>query len=179
MKKVLIGISGGIAAYKSIELIRKLKKADIDVWVIITKNGLQFVTPLTLKTISGNPVFSDMFAENSLYSMPHISLRENSDLFVIVPATANIISKISHGIADDLLSTIALSFDKKILIAPAMNTKMYQNPIIQENINKIKSFADRYKIIEPDNGKLACGDYGIGRLADIDTIFKNITDELK
>ncbi len=179
MKKVLIGISGGIAAYKTIELIRLLKKSSIDVWVITTDNALKFVTPLTLKTVSGNPVFSNMFEENSLYSMPHISLTDNSSLLAIVPATANIISKIANGIADDLLSTISLSFDKKILIAPAMNTKMYLNPIIQENIKKLKKYRDKYRFIEPEAGQLACGDTGVGRLADIKEIYNIITDELK
>jgi len=180
MKKrsLLIGISGGIAAYKIIELIRLFKKNNIDIWTVSTKNALKFITPLTLRTITGNPHFYDMFSEENIYSMPHISLATIADIMLIAPATANIIGKISNGIADDLLSTLALSFRGKIFIAPAMNNYMYLNPIVQENIAHIKKF-DKYSIIEPEKGSLACGEEGVGRLAEINKIFEIIMNEFK
>ncbi len=166
---IIIGITGSIAAYKSCDVIRGLKKKSIDVYPIMTKNATKFITPLTIKTLADNPVYIDMFEENYKYSMPHISLSKICDTMLIAPATANIIGKIANGIADDLLSTIALSFDGTIFIAPAMNTKMYNNQFVQENINKIKKHK-KIKIIEPDSGELACGDSGEGRLADVDKI---------
>ena len=157
MKKrsVLVGISGGIAVYKTCELVRLLVKSDFNVYVVMTEHAAEFVTPLTFKALSNNPVFINMFAENSETAMPHISLSEQSDIMVIAPATANITGKMANGIADDLLSTLCLSFPGKIILAPAMNEKMYLNPIVQENLTKLKSFSvslcfsKKYKYLFP------------------------------
>ncbi len=175
--KLLLGITGSIANYKACEIIRELKKKEIDIWVVMTKNATNFITPLTLKTLSENPVFIDMFAENSNFDMPHISLSEICKTMLIAPATANIIGKIANGIADDLLSTLALSFKRNIFIAPAMNTAMYKNPAVQENIKKLKQ-SEKIFIIEPEEGELACGDIGKGRLADVNKIVEIVLEDV-
>ena len=173
-KTIILGISGGIAAYKSAELIRLFKKEGAEVWVVMTKSAKEFVSPLTFETLSGNPVYSDMFLDSSIFnlqssiSMPHIDLAKRSDLFIVAPATANIIGKFANGIADDLLSTLYLSAISPVLIAPAMNNNMYANPVVQENIKRLKGF--NINFVEPGFGELACGDKGEGRLAELDTI---------
>lgn len=166
-KTVLLGISGGIAAYKICELIRLYKKQGFNVKVTVTPNALNFVTELTLATLSGNPVYSDNF-DIKEYSPEHISLCDEGDILVIAPASANTISKIADGICDNLLTSITCAFNKPIIIAPAMNTNMWNNPFVQENINKLKK--NGYHIIDPESGYLACGTEGKGRLCSIEKI---------
>lgn len=175
-KKILIGITGGIAAYKICELIRMYKRAGADVTVVTTKNALQFVTKLTLQNLSQNNVYTEEF-EISDYKPEHISLADNADIFVIAPATANTIGKLANGICDNLLTSIACAFKKKILIAPAMNCNMWENKIVQDNLQKISTL--NYKIIEPENGFLACGYQGNGRLCSLEKIYEQTVEELK
>ncbi len=167
-KKILIGITGGIAAYKSLELIRMYKRAGAEVKAVLTNNALEFVTPLTVQTLTSNKVYINNF-DTSNYSPEHISLCDWSDIFVIAPATANTIAKIANGICDNLLTSLALAYTKPLLIAPAMNCNMYNNSITQENISKLKSKG--YNFVEPETGYLACGAEGTGRLADLNTIY--------
>lgn len=176
-KCVVIGVTGGIAVYKALDVISALRKKDIEVHVIMTESASKFVNPLTFKSISQNMVVTDMFAEPKAWEIQHISLAQKADLMLIAPATANVIGKISNGIADDMLSTTVMATKAKVLIAPAMNTNMYQNPIVQNNISKLKDFG--YKFIEPASGRLACGDIGIGKLADVNTIVERVIEELE
>ena len=174
-KKVLIGITGGIAAYKICELIRMFKREGADVTVIPTQNALHFVTKLTLQTLSQNNVFTDEF-DIPDYKPEHIALSDDADIMLIAPATANTISKLANGICDNLLTSVACAFKKKIFIAPAMNTNMWENSIIQENILKLKN--NGYEILEPENGFLACGTEGQGRLCELEKIFSAVKNEL-
>lgn len=176
-KCVVIGVTGGIAVYKVLDVISALRKKDIKVHVIMTESASKFVNPLTFQSISQNMVVTDMFAEPKAWEIQHISLAQKADLMLIAPATANVIGKISNGIADDMLSTTVMATKAKVLIAPAMNTNMYQNPIVQNNISKLKDFG--YKFIEPASGRLACGDIGIGKLADVNTIVERVIEELE
>lgn len=160
-KNVLIGICGGIAAYKVCELIRLLKKNEANVKVIMTKNAQKFITPLTLQTLSQNKIYTDTFESEYSYDIEHISLTTWADILVVAPATANIIGKFANGIADDLLSTTFLAFDKPVLIVPAMNSNMFENAIVQQNIQKLKLVGINF--VEPESGFLACGVYGKGR----------------
>lgn len=167
-KNILIGITGGIAAYKICSLIRLFKKARANVRVVVTPNALQFVTKLTLQTLSNNEVYVDNF-EIDEYKPEHISLCE-SDIFVIAPVTANTISKIANGICDNLLLSTACAFSKPILLAPAMNTNMWENPFVQENLAKLKNHG--YHILNPESGFLACGTNGTGRMVEVEDIFE-------
>lgn len=169
MKKVILGISSSIAAYKACDLIRLFTKDGFSVHTVVTKNALHLVTPLTLETLSGNPVYSDSFSRERR-EMGHIELKEDASLFLVAPATANIIGKFAGGIADDLLSTTFLSVKCPALIAPAMNPNMYTHPAVIENIKKLKSWGINF--IEPEEGLVACGDSGYGKLAPIEDIFK-------
>lgn len=175
-KCVVIGVTGGIAVYKALDVISALRKKDIEVHVIMTESASKFVNPLTFQSISQNMVVTDMFAEPKAWEIQHISLAQKADLMLVAPATANIIGKISNGIADDMLSTTIMATKAKVLIAPAMNTNMYENKIVQNNISKLKDFG--YKFIEPASGRLACGDIGIGKLADVNTIVERVLEEL-
>lgn len=167
-KHILIGVTGGIAAYKTPDLISKLRKQGALVKVVMTKSACEFVTPLTFRTMSQNPVACEMFDDPAVWEVAHISLAKWADLLYIVPATANIIAKIAAGIADDMLSTVALATKAPLLIAPAMNTAMFENRVTQENIKKLK---DRGVLFaEPDCGNLACGDSGKGKLPGIDRL---------
>lgn len=168
--RVVVAISGGIAAYKVPLLIRMLKKAGCEVKVVVTKNALEFVTPMTLQTLSQNPVYSDMFSESEADFTKHISLSDWADVYIVAPATANIIGKYANGIADDCLTTTLLAFDKTVFFAPAMNTKMYHNKVVQDNLQRLQSFG--VKMILPEKGELACGVVGDGRMAEPETIFK-------
>lgn len=161
-KHVVLGISGGIAAFKAAEIASILCKRGAEVKCIMTEHAAKFITPLTMREISRNPVAMDMFGEVPEFHVEHIALAQWADIFVIAPATANIIGKIANGIADDMLSTTVMATKAPVLIAPAMNSNMYLNPIVQENIKKIK--AHGYTVIEPASGHLACGVIGIGRL---------------
>lgn len=171
-KKVVIGITGGIAAYKAAEVVSALVKKGAQVKVIMTAHAMEFIKPLTLETLSGNPVYYDMFSRPGAWEIDHISLAKWADLLVVVPATANILGKVAHGIADDLLSTTIMATRAQVVFAPAMNTNMYTNPIVQENISFLKSKG--YMFISPATGRLACGDYGEGKLADVQDILDAI-----
>ena len=163
-KSVLLGVSGGVAAYKAVELVRRLKDEGASVTVIMTGAAANFITPLSLEVASQNRVYSSLFDA----PMAHIDLPSKADVFVIAPATANIIAKLAHGIADDLLSTCFLSYQGSMVIAPSMNWKMYENRIFQENLQKIKSLGVLQ--VGPEKGSLACGEEGLGRLSDIQDI---------
>lgn len=175
-KCVVIGVSGGIAVYKALDIISALRKKDIEVHVIMTESASKFVNPLTFQSISQNMVVTDMFAEPKAWEIQHISLAQKADLMLIVPATANVIGKVANGIADDMLSTTIMASTSKVIFAPAMNTNMYQNRIVQGNIEKLKDYG--YGFIEPASGRLACGDVGIGKLADVNTIVERVLTEL-
>ena len=174
-KNILIGITGGIAAYKICSLIRLYKKAGANVRVVVTPSALNFVTKLTLQTLSNNEVYVENF-EIDEYKPGHISLSDEADIFVIAPATANTISKIANGICDNLLTSIACAFRKPFLLAPAMNTGMWENQFVQENINKLKKAG--YNILEPEAGYLACGVNGTGRMVDVEDIFEKTVEIL-
>ena len=176
-KCVVIGVTGGIAVYKALDVISALRKKDIEVHVIMTESATKFVNPLTFQSISQNMVVTDMFAEPKVWEIQHISLAQKADLMLIAPATANIIGKVANGISDDMLSTTIMAASKaKVIFAPAMNTHMYQNRIVQGNIEKLKSYG--YDFIEPASGRLACGDIGVGKLADVNTIVERVLTEL-
>lgn len=172
-KTIVIGVTGGIAAYKACDVVSKLRKRGASVYVIMTEAASKFVAPLTFQTLSNHFVVSDMFAEQKTWEVEHISLAKKADLMVIVPATADIIGKLAAGIADDMLTTTAMACRAPVMLAPAMNTGMYHNPIVQENIRKLTTLG--YPVIEPVCGMLACGDEGEGKLADVDTIVEAIT----
>ncbi len=171
-KNIVIGVTGGIAVYKALDVISRLKKLGANINVIMTKSSQEFVKPLSFQSLSQNYVIVDMFDEPKTWDVEHISLAQRADLFVIVPATANIIGKIANGIADDMLSTTVMATTAPVIFSPAMNTNMYNNPIMQSNIDKLKSLG--YIFIEPASGRLACGDYGKGKLPDPESIVDNI-----
>lgn len=176
MKNVVVAISGGIAAYKSAGIVSTLKKSGFNVDCIMTKNATQFIAPLTLETLSGNPVVVDMFDNRAPWEMEHISLAKKCDLFVVAPATANVIGKIANGVADDMLTTTAMTITCKVLIAPAMNNNMYKSIAVSENIATLKERG--YYFIGPESGILACGDDDIGRMSEPVTIVEKIKDLL-
>ncbi len=177
-KEIIIGVTGSIAAYKSCDIIRGLKAAGYSTTVIMTKDAEEFITPLTFQTISRNRVYRGLFDELSdEYDAEHISLAKRANLFLIAPATANIIGKIASGIADDLLTCTVMATNKPVLIAPAMNDGMYKNVIVQDNIALLESIG--YRFVGPAKGKLADGRVGIGRLADVDDIIKETKRILK
>ena len=173
-KTVVIGVSGGIAVYKACDIVSRLKKLNANVHVIMTKSAAEFVTPLTFQSLSQNYVVSDMFEEPKTWDVEHISLAKKADVFLIAPATANVIGKISNGIADDMLTTTVMATTGKVLIAPAMNTNMYKNPILQRNIRTLKELG--YNFVNPESGRLACGDVGEGKLASPETIVEAVVD---
>lgn len=172
-KNIILGITGSISAYKSADITSQLVKLGANVTVIMTKSARCFISPITLQTISKTKVITELFEAPSSFNVEHITLADKSDIFVIAPATANIIGKIASGIADDFLTTFALACKSPILIAPAMNEKMYLNPIVQENIKKLKNIPAVY-FVEPEKGSLACGEEGLGRLASVDKILDSI-----
>lgn len=171
-KTVLVGITGGIAAYKICELIRMYKRANANVRVVCTQNALNFVTKITLQNLSQNEVGVEEFTVDD-FKPEHISFADEADIMVIAPATANTISKIAAGVCDNLLTSIACAFRKPVILAPAMNCNMWENPIIQENLNKL-----HYTILEPESGYLACGYEGKGRLCSLDKIFDKTVEIL-
>jgi len=175
-KNILLGVSGGIAAYKACELTSRLKKLDANVDVIMTKSATEFVTPLTFQSLSLNQVVTDMFEKPRYWEIEHISLAKKADIVVIAPATANIIGKLANGIADDMLTTTVMAAKAIKLIAPAMNTNMYENPVVQKNIETLKQLG--YKFVEPGEGRLACGDIGKGKLAEPEIIEEAIKELL-
>lgn len=163
-KTIVLGVTGGIAVYKACDLVSKLKKQNATVEVIMTEASEEFVNPLTFQTMSNNPVHRSMFNKINHFDVEHISLAQKGDIILIAPATANTISKIANGIGDNLLTTVVMASQSKIIFAPAMNTCMYNNPIIQDNMAKLKSLG--YEFIDPATGMLACGDYGAGKMAE-------------
>jgi phosphopantothenoylcysteine decarboxylase/phosphopantothenate--cysteine ligase len=168
-KKVILAVCGGIAAYKSVEILRLLKKADAGVRVILTRNAQRFVGAMTFEALSGQPVFKDMYQEGSEASFRHIDWASEADGVIIAPATANMIGKLANGIADDPLSTFMLAVTSPVLICPSMNTHMYANQAVQRNLDTLRS--DGYVVMEPGSGQLACGTSGPGRLPEPEEIF--------
>ena len=175
-KKVLLGVSGGIAVYKALDVISRLKKKGIEVKVIMTKSATEFVTPLSFQSLSENPVVIDMFDEPKAWEIQHISLAKWADLVVVVPATANIIGKVANGIADDMLSTTIMATKAEVIFFPAMNTNMYENKIVQKNMATLKDLG--YGFINPASGRLACGDIGRGKLENTEIIAEKIIKKL-
>jgi phosphopantothenoylcysteine decarboxylase/phosphopantothenate--cysteine ligase len=173
-KKILLIICGGIAAYKSLEIIRLIKKKGAFVKTILSKSANKFVTPLSVTSLSQDKVYSDLFDHNNESEMDHISLSRWSDLILIAPITANTISKLSYGMSDDLASTVVLASDKIVFLAPAMNVRMWEHPSNKENLQKLKNFG--YKIIGPEIGDMACGEYGEGKMTEPEDIV-NYLDE--
>ncbi len=171
-KKILCGVTGGIAAYKAADLVSKLTRQSYSVHVVMTDHAREFVGPATFRALSGNPVVTSLFAPAEEL-IPHISLSEDVDLCIIAPATANIIGKIANGIADDILTTSILACSAPKLIVPSMNTQMWDNPLVQENISKLKKLG--YIFVEPDYGRLACGTEGKGRYPENEKIIAEIT----
>ena len=171
-KTIVVGVTGGIAAYKSVILVSELKKQGANVHVVMTKNATEFVTPLTFETRSGNRCISEMFERNFEYDVKHISLAKAADLIIVAPATANFIAKAAHGIADDMLTTVILAAKCPKLVAPAMNTAMYENPATQDNLKKIQEYG--FEVIEPNEGLLACGDEGKGKMPEPSELLEHI-----
>ena len=171
-KKILLIICGGISAYKSLELIRLFKKYGAEVKTILTKSAKEFVTPLSVASLSKEKVYDDLFNPENEAEMDHISLSRWADVIIVTPATANTISKLSTGSSDDLASTVILASDKNIFLAPAMNVRMWEHPSTKQNLNKLKSYG--YKIIGPEIGDMACGEFGEGKMTEPVDIFQRI-----
>jgi phosphopantothenoylcysteine decarboxylase/phosphopantothenate--cysteine ligase len=171
-KKILLIICGGISAYKSLELIRLLKKQDIKVKTILTKSAIEFVTPLSVASLSQGKVYDNLFNAENESEMDHISLSRWADVILVAPATANTISKLSAGSSDDLASTVILASDKDVFLTPAMNVRMWEHPSTKQNLNKLKSYG--YKIIGPEIGDMACGEFGEGKMTEPKDIFQTI-----
>ena len=171
-KKILLIICGGISAYKSLELIRFLKKSGAKIKTILTKSAKEFVTPLSITSLSKEKVYEDLFGIENEAEMDHISLSRWSDLVLVSPLTANTLSKLSNGSTDDLASSVILASDKDIFLTPAMNVRMWEHPSTKENLIKLKSFG--YKIIGPEIGDMACGEFGEGKMTEPNEIIKQI-----
>lgn len=171
---VVVGVCGGIAAYKVADVVSRLKKQGAEVNVIMTKHAQEFVAPLTFQSLSQNYVVTDMFDEPKTWEVEHISLAKKADVFLIAPASANVIGKMAHGIADDMLTTTVMATQGQVIIAPAMNTNMYLNPIVQENMAYLKEKGCMF--IDPESGRLACDDIGIGKLAKPEDIVQSVID---
>lgn len=176
-KNIVLGVSGGIAAYKALDLVSRFKKLGANVDVIMTKSATEFVQPLSFQSLAQTAVVTDLFDSPKYFEIEHISLAKKADIFLIAPATANIIAKIKNGIADDFLSTTIMATTAPVLIAPAMNTKMYENKIVQSNILALKEL--NYKFVEPAVGRLACADVGRGKLADVEDILSATAELLR
>jgi len=176
-KTIVVGVTGGIAAYKSAEIVSRLKNLGADVWVVETAEAQKLVSPLTFRTLSGNPVITDLFEQElSSLPVPHIALAQKADLILIAPCTANSIGKIAGGIADDALTTLVMASSNKKMIAPAMNGEMWRNPAVQENVRKLGLWG--FEVIGPCAGKLACGDEDIGRMAEPEEIIARLVSLL-
>ena len=176
-KRILLGVTGGIAAYKAAELVRLLKKNGADVRVVMTDSGAQFVSPVTLQALSGNPVHTSMWDQSIANGMPHIELSRDCDLILVAPATADFIAKLAAGRADDLLSTLCLARDCALMIAPAMNRQMWENPSTQRNIKTL--LADGVHLVGPESGEQACGEVGVGRMSEPSLIANEIVSWLQ
>lgn len=178
-KSVILGVSGSIAAYKAADIVNRLNNSNVDVHVIMTQAAQAFITPLTLQTLSKNPVHFNVLEERIATEIAHIDITKKADLLIVAPATANTIGKLAHGIADDMLSTsvLALNQNVKKIIAPAMNQNMYVNPLVQKNLQQLKELG--WLEIEPRTSLLACGDVGKGALADVDMIVQTVLENLR
>jgi phosphopantothenoylcysteine synthetase/decarboxylase len=178
-KNIVLGVTGSIAAYKAADLTSKLTKAGCDVRVVLTANALRFITPLAFKTLSRHPVVTDLFDEEEGWKPTHIQLADEADLLLIAPATANILAKLAHGLADDALSCIALALNPKArtLLAPAMNGKMWLHPATQRNVAALKQMGAEF--IGPEKGLLSCGYEGLGRLWPVDAVARRALEMLK
>lgn len=170
MKRVLLIVGGGIAAYKSCELVRLLKKAGHQVTPVLTKGGEHFVTAMTLGALAQSPVYTSLWGLKDEVEMGHIELSRAADFLLVCPATADLLAKMAHGVADDLASTLLLATDKPVVVAPAMNVRMWLHPATQRNIAQLK--ADGVKVIDPGEGEMACGEFGPGRLPEPAAIMK-------
>lgn len=177
MARILLGVSGSIAAYRAADLASQLTKADHQVTCILTRGGKEFITPLTLQTLSRHPVIEDLFAEKDGWQPGHIQLADQADLLLIAPASANVLAALAGGFAHDALSAIALATRAPILIAPAMNGKMWTHPATVRNVETLKSWGTRF--VEPAEGLLACGYEGVGRLAEVPDILSAVAKVLK
>ena len=176
MSRILLGVSAGIAAYKSADLASKLTQRGDEVRTILTPHALKFITPLTFQAVTQQPVYTDTFEDDPSYRPDHISLPEWADVVVISPATADLIGRAASGLGDNLLAVTLLACQQPVLFAPAMNDRMWENQIVQRNVSTLREVG--YHIIEPESGHLACGSVGPGRLADTSTILKAIDDVL-
>lgn len=175
-KTVILGVTGSIAAYKAANLASLLKKQHADVHVIMTKNAMEFITPVTFETLTGNKCLTDTFDRNFQFEVEHVSLAKRADLVLVAPATANVMAKLAHGLADDMLTTTILACKCPKLIAPAMNTRMYENPVTQDNMEILKKYG--WKLIEPAVGYLACGDTGKGKFPAESVIVEHVLNEI-
>ncbi len=171
-KKILIIITGGIAAYKTLDLIRKLSKLNCEIKTILTKSGKEFVTPLSITSLSKNKVYTDLFSVENESEMDHISLSRWSDLILVAPASSNFLTKISNGFSDDLASTVIKASDKKVFLCPAMNVRMWEHASNKQNINTLKSYG--YRILGPEIGEMACGEFGEGKMLEVDEIINQL-----
>lgn len=175
-KTVVVGVCGGIAAYKMANCVSKLMKLHADVHVVMTKNATNFITPITFETLTGNKCLVDTFDRNFQFHVAHVSLGKKADVMLISPASANVIGKLANGIADDMLTTTTMAMRCKVIVAPAMNTAMYRNQIVQHNIEKLKNYG--FEVIIPDSGYLACGDTGEGKMPDEEVLIDYILQEI-
>lgn len=176
-KRILLGVTGGIAAYKAAELVRLLKKDGADVRVVMTESGAEFISPVTFQALSGNPVHTSMWDQSIPNGMPHIELSRDCDLIIVAPATADFIAKLTAGRADDLLSTLCLARECALMVAPAMNRQMWENPSTQRNIKTL--LTDGVQLIGPDSGEQACGELGVGRMSEPALIASEIVSSLQ
>ena len=176
-RHIILGVTGGIAAYKSADVTSKLVQAGAEVTVVMTESATRFVAPLTFETLSRRTVHVDLWRVGREFNPTHVALADWAEVVLVAPATANIIGKFAHGIADDLLSTLLLSVDVPVVLAPAMNTRMWNNPVVQDNVKRLKELG--HHVIEPGEGYLACGTTGKGRLADVRDIIDSVVKLLK
>lgn len=175
-KTVLLGVTGSIAAYKIASLASALKKLDADVHVLMTKNAVNFINPITFESLTGNKCLVDTFDRNFQFQVEHVSIAKKADVVMLAPASANVIGKIAHGIADDMLTTTIMACKCPVYVAPAMNTNMYENPVLQDNLNILKKYG--YYVIDPACGYLACGDTGAGKMPEPEVLLSYITKEI-
>ena len=175
-KTVLLGVTGSIAAYKIAYLASALKKLHADVHVLMTKNATNFINPITFESLTGNKCLVDTFDRNFQFQVEHVSIAKKADVVMIAPASANVIGKLAHGISDDMLTTTVMACKCKKIISPAMNTNMFENPIVQDNIKKLAHYG--FHIIDPASGYLACGDTGAGKMPEPETLFSYIMKDL-
>ena len=175
-KTIVLGVTGGIAAYKSADLASRLVKRGCRVYVLMTRSATEFIAPLTFETLTGNKAVVDTFDRNFQWNVEHVALAKQADAFLIAPATANVIAKLAHGMADDMLTTTVLAASCPKVVAPAMNTGMYENPVTQDNLQTLRDYG--FSIVEPDSGVLACKDVGKGRLPDADVLISALEDAL-